>query len=71
MKKIKWFIQPGFELRNLQGVGVHHINYTIPISVILVHIKILCIIIPAVRPTHLFSSKRKMVSASLMLNIFS
>lgn len=71
MKKIKSFIQPGFELRNLQGVGIHHINYTIPISVILVHIKILCILVLPARPMNQFNSKRKLVSASLMLNIFA
>ena len=71
MKKIKSLLQPGLELRSLQGIGIHHTNYAIPISVILVHIKILRMLILPVGPTHQFNSKRKMVSASLVSNIFA
>jgi hypothetical protein len=71
MKKIKSIIPPGFQLRDLHGVGIHYTNFAIPISVILVQIKILRMRILPVGPTHHFSSKRKMVSASLMSNIFA
>jgi hypothetical protein len=71
MKKIKSLIQPGFELRNLQGVGIHYTNYAIPVSVISIHIENLCMFILPLGPTHQFNSKRKMVSASLMSNTFA
>ena len=69
--KEKSLIQPGLELRNLQGVGIYYTNYAIPISVILVHVKILCMLVLPVGPAHQFNSKHKVVSAGLMSNIFA